>query len=184
MVRNTALSTQQHQTHCTLIDHETSIYHDSVRQFVKGNGCGQRRRLFRCNGFTLIEVLVVIVVLAVLATLVAPSVFQHVGTAKETAARSQIEMIGAALDAYRLDNGAYPTTEQGLEALRILPTMTPPPRNWRGPYLRKTIPMDPWGHAYVYASPGQVNSDGYDLMSHGSDGQVGGEREARDITSW
>jgi general secretion pathway protein G len=136
------------------------------------------------NGFTLIEILVVIVVLAVLATLVAPSVFQHVGTAKDTAARSQIEMMGAALDAYRLDNGAYPTTEQGLEALRILPTMSPPPRNWRGPYLRKAIPMDPWGHPYVYMSPGQVSLDGYDLMSHGSDGQVGGEREARDITSW
>ena len=86
----------------------------------------------RRSGFTLIEILVVIVVIAILATLVAPNVFQHVGTAKTTTAKSQIEMLSSALDAYRLDTGAYPTTQQGLQALMELPQVDPP-ANWRGP---------------------------------------------------
>ena len=136
------------------------------------------------HGFTLIELLVVIVVLGVLATLVAPNVFQHVGTAKEAAARSQIELFVAALDAYRLDNGRYPTTEQGLEALRREPLSEPRPRNWRGPYLRKEIPLDPWGNPYVYRSPGIASGMGFDLLSYGADGREGGEGENADITSW
>jgi general secretion pathway protein G len=133
---------------------------------------------------TLIEVLVVIVVLAVLASLVAPSVFEHVGSAKEAAARSQIEMISAALDAYRLDNGYYPTTAQGLQSLRIEPTSAPVPRNWRGPYLRKSIPNDPWDRQYLFESPGQINFNGFDLMTLGRDGQPGGTGEDRDLTNW
>jgi general secretion pathway protein G len=136
------------------------------------------------SGFTLIEVLVVIVVITVLAALVAPNVFRHVSTANEAAARSQIEMLGAALDAYRLDNGRYPTTAQGLDALWAAPTSDPAPRNWRGPYLRKEVPLDPWGNPYVYISPGQVNPNGYDLLSYGADGQPGGEGENADIVSW
>ena len=136
------------------------------------------------HGFTLIELLVVIVVLGVLATLVAPNVFQHVGTAKEAAARSQIELFVAALDAYRLDNGRYPTTEQGLEALRREPLSEPRPRNWRGPYLRKEIPLDPWDNPYVYRSPGIASGMGFDLLSYGADGREGGEGENADITSW
>lgn len=136
------------------------------------------------RGFTLIEILVVIVVIAVLATLVAPNVFQHVGAAKDATARSQIEMLGAALDAYRLDNGRYPTTSQGLPALWQEPAIEPRPRNWRGPYLRKEVPLDPWQHPYVFTSPGEVNPTGYDLMSYGLDGQQGGEDEAADILSW
>jgi general secretion pathway protein G len=97
------------------------------------------------NGFTLIEILVVIAVVAVLAALVAPNVFRHVGAAKDAAARSQMEMLGAALDAYRLDNGRYPTTAQGLAALWEQPNVEPQPANWRGPYLRKRVPPDPWG---------------------------------------
>ncbi len=135
-------------------------------------------------GFTLIEILVVIVVISVLAALVAPNVFRHVGTAKEAAARSQIEMLGAALDAYRLDNGKYPSTAQGLDALWQLPTAEPRPLNWRGPYLRKNVPADPWGNPYVYLSPGEVNVQGYDLVALGADGQVGGEGEDTDITNW
>jgi general secretion pathway protein G len=138
----------------------------------------------RRGGFTLIEVLVVIVVIAVLATLVAPNVFQHVGSAKEATARSQIEMLGAALDAYRLDNGRYPTTDQGLDALWDRPTRDPVPERWRGPYLRKAIPSDPWGNPYVYRSPGEQSRTGYDLLSHGADGRPGGEGEDADITSW
>ena len=135
------------------------------------------------RGFTLIEILVVIVVIAILATLVAPNVFQHVGAAKDATAKSQIEMLGAALDAYRLDNGRYPTTEQGLVALWEKPTIDPP-LNWKAPYLRKPVPSDPWGRAYVYLFPGQVNTQGYDLVSYGADGKAGGEGEDADVTSW
>jgi len=136
------------------------------------------------TGFTLIEILVVIVVIAILATLVAPNVFKHVGTAKETTAKSQIEMIGTGLDAYRLDNGSYPTSDQGLAALDAAPTSDPAPMNWRGPYLRKGVPMDPWGHPYIYKFPGEENPNGYDLISYGADGQPGGEDENADIVSW
>jgi general secretion pathway protein G len=136
------------------------------------------------DGFTLIEVLVVIVVISVLATLVAPNIFQHVGSAREATAESQIEMLGAALDAYRLDNGRYPTSAQGLAALRAVPAAEPRPENWRGPYLRKDVPLDPWRKPYLYSSPGTVNPWGYDLLSLGADGVAGGAAEDADVTSW
>ena len=135
-------------------------------------------------GFTLIEILVVIAVISLLAALVAPNVFKHVGTAKDATAKSQIEMLGAALDSYRLDNGRYPTSEQGLAALWETPTTEPRPNNWRGPYLRKAVPNDPWGNPYVYLSPGENSKQGYDLMSYGADGQPGGEAEDADVTNW
>jgi general secretion pathway protein G len=133
------------------------------------------------DGFTLIEILVVIAVISLLAALVAPNVLRHVGTAKDAAARSQMEMLGAALDAYRLDNGRYPSTAQGLEALWAEPTANPRPTNWRGPYLRKAVPMDPWDSPYVYVSPGDMNPSGYDLQSYGADGVEGGEGEDADV---
>lgn len=136
------------------------------------------------GGFTLIEILVVIAVISVLAALVAPNVFRHVGTAKDAAARTQIEMLGAALDAYRLDNGRYPTTDQGLEALWQQPMVEPQPSNWRGPYLRKAVPNDPWDHPYVYQSPGEMNLQGYDLLSYGADGLLGGEGDDADVANW
>ena len=142
-----------------------------------------RRSASRRSGFTLIEILVVIVVIAILATLVAPNIFQHVGTAKSVTAKSQIEMLGAALDAYRLDNGTYPNTQQGLNALWEKPSIDPP-ANWRAPYLRKAVPLDPWGRTYVYQFPGQRNLQGYDLISFGADGKPGGEGEDADIASW
>jgi len=138
----------------------------------------------RRGGFTLIEMLVVIVVIGALAALVAPNVFRHVSTAKEAAARSQIEMLGAALDAYRLDNDSYPETAQGLEALRREPLSSPRPRNWHGPYLRKDVPVDPWGRPYEYRGPGVVNPWSYDLWSYGRDGSEGGEGEDADVRSW
>jgi general secretion pathway protein G len=150
-------------------------------------GAARRRAGFPVRpggGFTLIELLVVIVVLGVLATLVGPNVFRNVGASKTAAARAQIEMLGAALDAYRLDNDVYPTTAQGLEALRREPTSEPRPRAWNGPYLRKDVPHDPWGRPYIYRSPGTMNPHGYDLMSHGRDGREGGEGEDMDIRSW
>ena len=135
-------------------------------------------------GFTLIEILVVISVIAVLASLVSPMVFNNVGDAKRAAARAQIEIFALALDAYRLDNDHYPSSEQGLEALRAKPTGQPEARNWRGPYLRRTIPSDPWGRRYLYESPGRVNPESYDLISLGRDGEAGGDREDADVASW
>ena len=135
-------------------------------------------------GFTLIELLVVITVIAILAGLVAPMVFSHVGDAKASAARAQIELFGMALEAYRLDNDYYPSTAQGLEALRTLPQGEPEARNWRGPYVKKTIPLDPWGRPYAYKSPGDANPQGYDLLTFGRDGQPGGAGEDADIRSW
>ena len=137
----------------------------------------------RRGGFTLIEVLVVIVVIAILATLVAPSIFRNVGDARSATARTQIETFGTALDAYRLDNGSYPTTAQGLAALWQRPSIDPP-ANWKQPYLRKAVPRDPWGREYLYVSPGRVNPQGYDLQSLGADGKPGGDDENADIQSW
>lgn len=134
--------------------------------------------------FTLIEVLVVVVIIAVLASLVAPNVFRHVDTAKNVTAQAQISTLGAALDAYRLDNGRYPTTEQGLAALWQTPTTEPRPSNWRGPYLRQPPPVDPWGAPYVYRNPGDHTPNGFDLSSMGADGQPNGTGDAADITSW
>jgi general secretion pathway protein G len=135
--------------------------------------------------FTLIELLVVIAIIATLAAVVAPAVFRNVGDAKVDAAKSQLEIFALALDSYRVDNDQYPTTAQGLDALRTKPTDgTDAPRNWRGPYLRKAVPLDPWGRAYVYVAPGVANPESYDLYSLGRDGKAGGEGEDADLTSW
>lgn len=130
------------------------------------------------RGFTLIELLIVMIILGLLAALVAPKMFQKVGSSKIKAAATQISMIGTALDAYRLDIGHYPSSEEGLEALR----KNPGHDTWDGPYLPKDVPPDPWGHAYVYRSPGEHGE--YDLYSLGGDGQDGGEGENADVCSW
>ncbi len=128
------------------------------------------------KGFTLIELLVVITVIAILAGLVGPMVFRNVGDAKVTAAKAQVELFGLALDQYRLDNDYYPSTVQGLEALRSAPQGEPAARNWRGPYLRKPVPLDSWGRPYVYRG----DAGRYELYSLGRDGKEGGEGEDRD----
>ena len=134
------------------------------------------------RGFTLIELLVVIVVIAVLAGLVGPMVFRNVGDAKVSAAKAQLELFGLALDQYRLDNDYYPSTAQGLEALRGVPQGDPAAHNWRGPYLKKVVPVDPWGRPYLYTSPGLRNPKAYDLMTYGRDGRPGGDGEDADLT--
>lgn len=138
----------------------------------------------RRAGFTLLEILVVIAIIALLAALVGPEVLRNASDARTQAARTQIEMFALALDGYRLDNHDYPTTEQGLQALRTLPAAGEPPANWRGPYLRRTVPKDPWGRDYVYTAPGSANPTTYDLYTLGRDGRVGGEAEDADVTSW
>ena len=136
------------------------------------------------SGFTLIEMLVVLAIIATLAAVIAPSIFRNVGDSKVTAARTQIDAFAVALGAYRLDNDVYPSTTQGLDALREPPRDSEAPRNWRGPYLEKVIGPDPWGRAYVYLAPGHVNPNGFDLYSLGRDGKLGGAGEDSDLTSW
>lgn len=136
------------------------------------------------TGFTLIEVLVVVVVIGMLAGLVGPRIIGRVSEARTATARTQVELLGLALDNYRLDNGGYPTTEQGLVALQVKPSGEPVPLSWRGPYLKKAIPADPWGRPYGYRSPGEHNSGGYDLWTLGRDGQENGEGDDADVTSW
>ena len=136
------------------------------------------------RGFTLIELLVTIAIIATLAAIVAPSLFSNIGDARRNTAKSQIQILALALDAYRLDNDAFPTTEQGLDALRVVPASADGPLNWKGPYLRQIVPIDPWGRPYVYISPGIANPNGYDLYTLGKDGRVGGDGENADITSW
>lgn len=133
------------------------------------------------RGFTLLELVVVIIVLGLLAALVAPQIFGRVSEAKDVAAKTQMGLIGTALDNYRLDNGAYPSTDQGLAALRAKPALGAAAPNWRGPYLRKDVPSDPWGRAFVYRAPGTRNPNGYDLMTLGRDGKEGGTGEDADL---
>ncbi len=144
---------------------------------MEGVNMGKRKR--RNRGFTLIEMLIVMVILGLLAALVAPRMFGKVGKSKQKAAKAQIALFETALDAYRLDTGRYPTTDQGLQALRVKPSGV---EKWDGPYLPKDIPLDPWGHRYVYRSPG-AHGD-YDILSLGADGAEGGEGEDEDVASW
>ena len=134
------------------------------------------------EGFTLIELMVVIIILGVLAGLVLPRFMGRTEEAKRTKAKLQIENLESALKLYKLDNGSYPTTQQGLDALVKLPTAGNIPKSWReGGYLEKPqIPLDPWGRAYVYLSPGMKNKD-FDLKSLGADGEEGGEGENADV---
>ena len=136
------------------------------------------------KGFTLIEIMVVIVILALLAALVGPRLMGRADDAKITDARVQIKNIETALKLYKLDNGVYPSTEQGLGALVTKPTVGVIPKNYKDDgYLEsKKIPKDPWGSDYIYVSPGEHGD--YDLSSYGSDGAKGGEGKNADITSW
>jgi general secretion pathway protein G len=110
---------------------------------------------------------------------------RNASDAKTQAARAQIELLALAIDGYRLDVGSYPTTAQGLSALRSLPADAGDfASRWRGPYLRRVLPNDPWGRPYVYESPGRENPESYDLFTLGRDGMAGGDGEDTDVTSW
>jgi general secretion pathway protein G len=138
------------------------------------------RKQGRSKGFTLLELLVVMVIIGLLAGFVAPRYFAQVGKSRVKAARAQIDAIDKALEQFRLDVGRLPTTEEGLAALNSPPSGI---NNWEGPYLKKAVPVDPWGHPYVYAQPGSHQND-FDLLSYGRDGQPGGTGEDADITNW
>ncbi|HEY8102391.1 MAG TPA: type II secretion system major pseudopilin GspG [Burkholderiaceae bacterium] len=132
----------------------------------------------RMNGFTLLELLVVIVIIGLLAAYVGPKYFAQLGKSEVTVAKAQIDAFEKALDTFRLDIGRYPTSEEGLTALVAKPATA---LQWNGPYLGKAVPLDPWGHAYVYRSPGSKGD--YDILSYGRDGQPGGTSEDADITN-
>jgi len=132
------------------------------------NSISRKHPIRNTDGFTLIELMVVMVIIALLAAMVMPKFFGHVDKALQQDAQAQIEMLGQALDLYRLENHKYPTSEEGLEAIKS--------------YLKKDVPKDPWGGEYVYIAPG--NHGDYDLISYGADKTEGGEENNLDIVSW
>lgn len=140
----------------------------------------RRKKYFaQAVGFSLIELLVVLIILGLISALVGPKFFGHVDKAKTKTARAQIELLGSALDTFRLDNGRYPTNEEGLNALREKPEEL---KDWDGPYLPKPVPLDPWDRPYIYKCPGDHGD--YDLFTYGGDGVEGGEKSDRDVVSW
>lgn len=136
----------------------------------------------RNAGFTLIEIMVVIVILGILGALVVPNVIGRSGQAKIAAAKSDLNSLASALEMYKLDNGFYPSTDQGLESLVKKPTTSPEPLNWAPSGYVKKLPNDPWGNPYLYVSPGQ--SRDYDLYTLGADNKEDGEGENADIKEW
>jgi general secretion pathway protein G len=131
------------------------------------------------RGFTLLELLVVIVIIGLLAAYVGPKYFSQLGKSEVTVARAQIDAFDKSLDTFRLDVGRYPTTEEGLNALTTAPEAAA--AKWNGPYLKKGVPLDPWGHAYQYRAPGSKGE--YELLSFGRDGQPGGSGDNADIAN-
>lgn len=138
----------------------------------------EQKNIRNQEGFTLVELIVVMVIIGMLAALVFPKLIPKVGKGKVSAAKAQVELLGQALDQFRLDTGRYPTTAEGLNALLTDPGVP----NWDGPYLKKAVPNDPWGRPYSYQAPGSHGD--YDISSLGADGAPGGEGENKDINSW
>ena len=138
-----------------------------------------RAGLRKNRGFTLLELLVVMVIIGLLVGYVAPMYFKQIGKSEVKVAKAQIEAFGKALDQYRLDTGHYPTTEQGLQALAVKPEDE---ARWDGPYLKKGVPLDPWGTPFDYKSPGQHGE--YDIISYGRTKAAGGTGEDAPLVSW
>ena len=145
----------------------------------RGIGVFTTGRIRHGAGFTLLELLVVMVIIGLLAGYVGPRYFSQVGKSEIKAARAQIDALEKALDQYRLDTGHYPSAESGLAALVTKPANE---LKWDGPYLKKNLPLDPWGSPYLYKIPGEHGE--FDLLSYGKDGQLGGAGEAADVTNW
>lgn len=139
-----------------------------------------RNRRRRQSGVTLIEMMVVVTIIALFTALVLPKMFKRADAARVTAARAQMNGFVTALGMYKLDTSTFPTTEQGLQALRVAPQGV---LMWKGPYLPQDVPMDPWGHPYIYKYPGE-HGDEPDIVSLGADGAPGGEEINADVVSW
>lgn len=138
------------------------------------------------QGFTLIELMVVILIMGLLIGIVGPKLIGRSDDAKVSAAKIQIESLSSALKMYKLDNGTYPSTEQGLEALVSQPQSGDIPKRWKeGGYIDgKRVPQDPWHHDYIYMYPSAQDPTGFDIISYGADGQAGGDGYNKDITNW
>jgi general secretion pathway protein G len=138
----------------------------------------KQQKLKKQRGFSLMELLIVMVILGLIASLVGPKLFGKLGMAQQKTAKTQIEMLMAAMDAFRLDVGRYPTQQEGLTALVADPGL----EKWDGAYLKKAVPNDPWGSPYHYRNPGEHGE--VDIYSYGRDNQPGGEKDNTDIGSW
>ncbi|WP_116136809.1 type II secretion system major pseudopilin GspG [Trinickia diaoshuihuensis] len=147
---------------------------------VQASGASRPRLAIRrrARGFTLLELLVVLVIIGMLAAIVGPRYFAQLGKSQVTVARAQIDVLTKAIDNYRIDVGRFPTAEEGLQSLVVKPASAD---KWNGPYLKKDVPLDPWGHPYVYQVPGTKGD--YAVISYGRDGQPGGAGEDADISS-
>lgn len=133
----------------------------------------------RLSGFTMMELLIVLVIIGLLAALVGPTLYKRIKPARQSVTRAQIGNFMTALDSFFIDAGRFPTSQEGLKALRTKPEGL---KKWLGPYLKKEVPLDPWGNAFVYRAPGR--NGGYEMLSYGADGREGGDGENQDITSW
>ena len=151
---------------------------DTRKRVVTARGGGEAE-----GGFTLIEVIVVVLILGLLASIVVPRIVGRTDMAKRTATAVTIRQLENALKLYRADNGFYPTTDQGLEALVNKPTTSPLPLRYNPDGYLDKVPKDPWGNDYIYLSPG-IHSRDYDIESYGADGEDGGEGAFADIESW
>ncbi len=177
-IKRTTRTRLFNQTHAPTLPGMREVQRTAAAEKMGDESHSSTPQKNRAAGFTLIELLLVLVILGILAAIVIPKFSGRTEQARATAAVSQISTFGTALDAFEIDNGFYPKGKSGLNDLVQKPGNA---TNWRGPYLQKGIPDDPWNHPYVYENPGKHNPSGYDVMSMGPDGRAGTDD---DITNW